>query len=123
MVETWNGLVPHSHVMDKNWEGYLGSRSLPEEPGVPVPHQVPHPRAPVLGREVPITSGCKNQRGLWLSEMEGNCIPSQFLTKGPHMDLLRLTPSELQHGGSSSKGMLDIWGRSKLSAMRVTARG
>ena len=31
-----------------------------EEQGVPAPHQAPHLRVPVPGREVPITSGSEN---------------------------------------------------------------
>ena len=36
--------VPHSHVVDKNQEGYLGRRA------VPVPGQTAQPRVPPLGR-------------------------------------------------------------------------
>ena len=41
------------------------------------PHTRPltQPRIPVLGREVPITSGCENQWGLWLSEIKAVGIP------------------------------------------------
>ena len=74
----------------------------------------PHTRPPAQGsgpeREVPVTSGCKYQQGLWLSEMGGFWNPRQFLLKGLCTDLLRLTPSELQLRDRSLKGTRDIWG-------------
>lgn len=41
------------------------------------------------------------------------------------MDLFadRLTYSELQHWGSSSKGTRDIWGETELSGLRAKAEG
>ena len=39
------------------------------------------------------------------------------------MDLLRFTPSELQHGGSSLKGTRDIWGGTELSSIRERTGG
>ena len=38
------------------------------------------------------------------------------------MDLLRLTPSELQHCGSSLKGARDTWGGTELFGTRMRAR-
>ena len=65
-----NELFPHLHVVGKNWEEYLGRKGPPEEQGVPVSNQVHQPRVPVLGRKVPITSGCENHGGLRLKETE-----------------------------------------------------
>ena len=53
-----------------------------KEHRIPAQHQAPKPRVPVLGREVPITSGCENQWELRLSEMEGCWSCRQFLLKG-----------------------------------------
>ena len=40
-MDTWNRLVPHPLVVDKNLGGISWER------GVPAPHQVPEPRVPV----------------------------------------------------------------------------
>ena len=66
----------------------------------------------------PITFGCENQR---LSEIQGFWNPREFLLKGPHTDSLRLTSSELQHWGRSSKGTMNIWRGTELSGIRVRA--
>ena len=50
-AQMWNRL--------KIQEGCLRS-----EEGVPAPHQGPQPRVPVLGSQVPTTSGCENHWGL-----------------------------------------------------------
>ena len=42
----------------------------PKEPWALTPYQNPQLRDPVTGREVPVTFGCENQQGLWLSDME-----------------------------------------------------
>ena len=42
-----------------------------EEQAAMIPSQATQPRDPVPEREVPITSGCKNQQRLWLRETEG----------------------------------------------------
>ena len=34
-VQSWKGMVPHPHVVDKNWRG------ISWEQGVPTPHQAP----------------------------------------------------------------------------------
>ena len=47
----------------------------------------------------------------------------QFLLNIMHMDLLRLTPSELQHWGSSLKGTSDIGGGTEVSGVKVRAGG
>ena len=46
-----------------------------------------------------------------------------FLLKGLCMHLLRLTPSELQHWGSSLKGTRDTWGGIGQSGIRARAAG
>lgn len=59
-AETQNGLVPHAHVLDKNWEAYLVAKVPPEEPG-PSPTPGSTTQVQVPGREVSITSGCESQ--------------------------------------------------------------
>ena len=82
-------------------EGYLGHGE------VPAPGQNPQPNVPVLGRLSPHNSGCKTQWGLnWRKKL----LESQAVLKNPHMDLLRLTSSELQHRGSGLKGTSGIQG-------------
>ena len=51
----------------------------PEEQAVPAPHQNPELTAPVSGREVTMTSRCKNQWGLWLRETKCFWSPRSFL--------------------------------------------
>ena len=58
-----------------------------------------------------------------MSEIECYWGPRQFLLKGSCTDLLRLTPSELQHLGSNSKGTRDIQGEAELSDIWARARG
>ena len=108
-VGTQNRLVSLPRMADKNWKGYLSCRGPPppKEQEAQSPHQDPQARVAEPRREVPITSGYKNQQGLWLREMEGFWNPGQFL-KGQCMDLLGLIPSELQCWGSSLKGTRDI---------------
>ena len=60
----------------------------PKEHRIPAQHQAPKPRVPVLGRQVPITLGCKNQCRLRLSETEGLWSPRLFLLKSPGVDLI-----------------------------------
>lgn len=109
------------------WQIKIGilllQKYLPRSKGSQPPQQAPKPRVPVLEREVPIASGCKNQQGLWLRETEGCWSPRQFILKVLHMDLLRLTSSELQHWDSSLKGTRDIQGGNELSGIRVRAEG
>ena len=49
--------------------------------------------------------------------MESPAVP----LKNPHTDLLRLTPSELQHHGSSLKGTGGIQGETEVSNIKVRA--
>ena len=51
--------------------------------------------------------------------LESQAIP----LKGPHRDLLRLPPSELQHGGSSLKGTRDIQGETEVFGIKESAGG
>ena len=82
-----NRLVPCPHVVVNNWD-ISAVKVPPEERGAPAPHQAPKPRVPVLGRQVPITLGCKNQCRLRLSKTEGLWSPRLFLLKSPGVDLL-----------------------------------
>ena len=77
-AETLNERVPHTRVGVTNGEGHLGCQGPPEERGIPTPQ----PRAPVLGRDVPITSGHENQRGWKVSENRTPGVPGTPL-KGP----------------------------------------
>ena len=60
--------------------GILAVKAPPEEPVVPTLHQNPQPRVLVSAREIPITSGCENQWGLCLNEMEGTGVSGILLT-------------------------------------------
>ena len=80
-----NGLVPHPHVVDKNQNGYLRSKGNPEIS----PHQDPQPKVPVPRREVPITSGCKNQQESKLWKTETSTVQSSS-SQGPCTYLLAL---------------------------------
>ena len=57
------GAVPIHTCGSKKTERICWLQMSPQgkERGVPDPHQNPKPRVPVLGREVPLTSGCKRQ--------------------------------------------------------------
>lgn len=61
----------YTHVRVKNWEGYLNAKIPPEEQWVPVPQRALQLRTPRLGRGVLGITGCENQQGLHLREMEG----------------------------------------------------
>ena len=116
-----NGGVPHSVVVVKNQEGYLSCRSPLRSKEFQ-----PHTTSPSPGsqcREVPITSGCKNQQGLWLSETEDYWSPRHFLLKDSCPELLGLIPSELQCCGSSSKGTSNVWGGTELCGIRSRTGG
>ena len=65
------GLVRHPCVVDKNLGG------ISQKQGVLVPHQRPHPRAPVPRRYILKTSGCKNQQrlNLWKNFLEHQAVP------------------------------------------------
>ena len=59
-----NGLVPHSRVWIKIWEGYHSSKEF-------------QPMVPMTGSSVPMSSGCKNQWGLswWKKLLESQAVP------------------------------------------------
>ena len=95
----------------------------PEEQGVPAPYQAPQARVPVLGRKVPIISGCENQQKLKLNRTEGSLSPRQFLLKSLHKELLGLTLSEPWLWEVSSKGTRDTQGGTKLSGIRERSGG
>lgn len=78
----------------ENQEGYLGGRGPPEKGGVPAPYRDPQPRVPVTRKGVPTTSGCENQEGLCLEEMEGYWKPRHPFTGPAHR--LTDTHSKLQ---------------------------
>lgn len=59
---------PHTYCATvSKWEGCLHYRGPLEEWGVLDPYWAPQLRTSAL-EEVPITSGCENHEGLWLSE-------------------------------------------------------
>ena len=101
----------HSHVWwIKIQEGYLKSEE-----------SQPHTRPPSPGFQCqedksPEILAAKKSRDL----VGGRNFqsPKQFHLKNPHMNLLRLTPSELQHWGSSLKGTNGIQGELKCLASR-----
>ena len=69
-----------------------------------------------------MTSGCKNQWGLRLWKTNHKS-PRQFLLKGPCIDLLRLTPSELRHRSKIWKGTRAYREESKCLASRQLLGG
>ena len=111
----------HPHMWQiKNGRDFLAVVS-PWGTRVPSPTPDPQPRVPVLKGDVHITSRCKNQWRLWLSETKSFCSPRPFLLKGLHR--LGLTASELQCWGSSLKRTRDTWGGTGLSGIRRRAGG
>ena len=82
----------------KTRRGILVSEVAPEERGAQDVRQAPQPRVSVPEREIPITSGCKNQWGLRLSDNEGYWSPrhsSYRARAGACRGLLGLAPSAL----------------------------
>ena len=90
-------------------EGYLGNEE-----------SQPHTRPPAQGS----SDRNINLHKFWLQKptgtesVEGTSCPKQFLFKNPHTDLLILTPSELQHWGSSLKGPSGVQEELKCLAAR-----
>ena len=111
-METQNRLIPHPCEVDKN----LGGTS--QEWGIPG-----HPAGGSSARKINPHNFClqKNSRD-WVSGRNFS-RPKQFLFKNPHMDLLSLTPSELQHWGSCLKGTSSIRGGTEVSGIKARARG
>lgn len=102
----------------------LAAEGPPEDRRVPGPHQAPRPRAPVSGREVPITLAVKTIRDCGRAGLRA--LKSQVLLPvGPRTDLLgdRLARSELRQWGSSSKGSRVAQGGTEVSGCRVRAGG
>ena len=87
----------------------------------------PTPDYPAQGSSTrkisPKTSGCKNQWGLeqWRKLWDSQAFPLE----GPTTDLglLRLTPSGLQHRGSSWKDTCSIQGGTEVSGIKARAGG
>lgn len=94
----------------KNQEGHLSCRD-PQR--VPAPHLAPQPRAPVPGKEVPITFCCENEQGVPLRKTKGCRRPKHTAHRRPvHKFIhLKLTIS----CGSRSESTRDIQGDTKLT--------
>lgn len=95
----WNVLVPHPCVWRlRIGRGVLAAEVPPKGAKGPGPTPGSQPRVPVPGRDVPSTSGCKNQRGWWLSGSQG-CGSRGHPLKGPSRELTAdgLPCPELQH--------------------------
>ena len=65
----WNRLAPTHMWQIKIGRGISAAEVPPRGQGIQDPHQAPHLRVPVPGREIPITLGCKNHEELMLREM------------------------------------------------------
>ena len=108
----WGRLVPHPHVADKNWEGYLGYG----DPPLRSKGSQPHTRTPSPGfqcqKEMSPTPGCKNQRGLWLSETQA--VP----LKGP---MNRLTQTLSSSAGAAAQTAPGIY-RGELNCLTSAGR-
>ena len=113
-VETRNRLLPHTCVVDKN------SGGISWEQGVPAPQQEPQPRVPEPGRLSPHNSWLQNPARMdWVcgrKQLESQAVP-------PHMNLLRFTPSELQHWSSSLKGTSGRQRGTEVSGIKARAGG
>ena len=96
-MQTQNRLVPHPRVVDKNFRGDIsGVRSPSPHRPTSLGFQCQEDKSPQL----PAAKTSWNWvggRNFWR--------PKQFLLKNPQQThLFRLTPSQLQHRGSSLKG-------------------
>ena len=87
----------------------------------------PTPRPPAQGSSArkisPYNFWLQNPAGIeWVEENAGvSSSSSQRTHTGTH--LLRLTPSELQHRGSSVKGTSGIWKETEASGIKARAGG
>ena len=105
-LERQNGLVPNPNLVIKNQKGYFGYKEK-VSPTMRVSNPIPAlhpPRVSVPRRKVPITSGCKNKLGLWLSEWEGSWSPMLFTCKAhvqTYLDLLVLSSSASTAAGKA----------------------
>ena len=66
----------------RNQEGHLGCRGSPWGTRVPAPHGILQPGTPELGKEVPITSGCKNRWSFCWMIWKASGVPGSSL-EGP----------------------------------------
>ena len=119
-MEKWNRLVPHTHVVDKN----SGRKTQERERG----RQGLCIRLSSISGPPSLGFQCQEDN-FWLQKPmeiefveETTRFPSSLLN-GPHMDLLRLAHSELQHWGSSLKGTSGIQGGTEVSGVKVGAGG
>ena len=88
---------------------------------MPAPHQAPTARGS-NARDISLHNFLLLKKARIKAREDKNCWnPRQFLLKEPHMNLLRLTPSELRHRGSSLKGTRGKWGGNELFDIRVRA--
>ena len=98
--------IQQEYLRSKEYQTYTRSTSTE--------FQCPEDKSPQLLTAK--TSGdCVGRRNFW--------SPKQFLLKNTHTDLLRLTPSELQHHGSSLTGTSGIQGGTEVSGLKVRAGG
>ena len=94
------------------------SGGISQERGVPAPHQAPSPGFQCQEDKSPQLLTAKTSRGLslWKKLLEPQAVP----LKEPHMGLLRLSPSELQHQGGSLKGTGGVLGEAEVSDISVS---
>lgn len=78
----------------------LGTEVCLEEQGIQAPEQASQSKSSVLERDILTSSGCENQRILWLSETEGYRNHTHSFLRVLCTNLLtdKLTCSELQQG-------------------------
>ena len=86
--------------------------------------------SPTLGLPTQGSSARKtSSHNLWLKIQTGLSwwkklwCSKQFLLKNPHMGLIRLTPSEILHRGTSLNGTSGIQGGTEVSGIKVEAGG
>ena len=77
----------------------------------------------MLGKQVSITSGCKNQWGLKLWKIETAGIPGSSSWRSCAQTYSDSLPLSFSVGGSILKGAKDTQGRTELSITRVRAGG
>ena len=122
-TEMKKGLVPYPHVADKFGRYMSATEVPPKEWLVQTAHQNPQPTVLMPERQFPLTFGYKNSRYCGQVRQRVFWSPRQYLLMGPHTQLLRLPPSELQYWGSSLKGTRNTWGETELYGIRAKARG
>ena len=113
-AETWRHWAgwSHTHVWWINIrEGYLENEESQ-------PHNRPPAQGSSVGKINPISPSGTKTSGDWVGR-RNFWSPKQCLLKGLFEDLLRFTPSELQHWGSSLKGTSGIQGGAGVSGIKV----